>query len=217
MGKGWGGGRGREETPGRCPGWDAIPGDPISSAPHPPTMSISLVRELTRSETEERGSVLRSDSSCGGCPGTGAVFTALLPAGNLGKERQRLREEGPRAEGETARGSPGPPLLVDAAPGPCQPSMEAASWDAGRAGLQGRPGLCHRRLRATRCSPPSLPAQRGPGRCGRLVLPVLPPGRAGCQLVPRDLQHVAREHGSRSCAAHVPPAMSHPRRLQSPR
>ena len=27
------------------------------------TMSISLVRELTRSETEERGSVRRSDSS----------------------------------------------------------------------------------------------------------------------------------------------------------
>ena len=42
------------------------------------------MRELTRSETEERGSVRRSDSSWGVWPGTGAVFTAFPPAGNLG-------------------------------------------------------------------------------------------------------------------------------------
>lgn len=133
------GGRGEEPgVQGDARGRDAIPREPVPSASRPPTMSISLVRELTRSETEECGSVLRSDSSCGGCPGTGAVFTALPPAGNLGKERQRLRGEGPRAEGETARGSPGTlsrRMLL------CQPPREAAGRDAGRAGLQGCPGL----------------------------------------------------------------------------
>ena len=64
--------------------------DPHAPYPLPPallTISISLVRELTRSETEERGSVRRSDSSWGVWPGTGAVFTAFPPAGNLGAGR----------------------------------------------------------------------------------------------------------------------------------
>lgn len=111
---------------------------PWGAHPHhspSPTMSISLVRELTRSETEERGSVLRSDSSCGGCPGTGAVVTALPPAGNLGKERQGLRGEGLRAEGETVRGSPGT----------LSQRMLRLGWDAGLGCRDTR----HRRLRAT--------------------------------------------------------------------
>lgn len=66
-----------------------------------PTISISLVREFTRSETEECGSVLRSDSSCCVCPGTGAVFTALPPAGNLQREK-----ECPRAGPEGSRRCP---------------------------------------------------------------------------------------------------------------
>lgn len=73
----------------RCP---QAPHAPLP--PGPPallTMSISLVRELTRSETEERGSVRRSDSSWGVWPGTGAVFTAFPPAGNLGADEARMR------------------------------------------------------------------------------------------------------------------------------
>lgn len=132
-------GDGQEETPGQCPGWDAIPGELIPSAPHPPTMSISLVRELTRSETEERGSVLRSDSSCGGCPGTGAAFTALPPAGNLEKEKQCLLEERGREPRARQRGASRAP-----SPSGCRAwavPMEAASWDAGRTGLRECPGL----------------------------------------------------------------------------
>lgn len=120
-----------EETPS--------PGSATPAHPSPPTISISLVRELTRSETEERGSVLRSDSSCGGCPGTGAVFTALPPAGNLGKEKQRLRGRGGREAKARRRGAPRGTLSRRML------RLRAAGRDAG---MQGCPGLCHRRLRA---------------------------------------------------------------------
>lgn len=94
------------------------------SAPHPPTMSISLVRELTRSETEECGSVLRSDSSCGGCPGAGAAFPAFPPAGNLREERPWRRGAGSR--GRDREGLPGCPLPADTEPELCQHPTHSA-------------------------------------------------------------------------------------------
>lgn len=187
------------EMPGGCPGWDATPGEPVPSAPRPPTMSISLVRELTRSETEERGSVLRSDSSCGGCPGTGAVFTALPPAGNLREERQHLRGGGLRAGGETARGSPSPLL----------PAPGAAGGGAAMAAPQGHPGQCHRRLRATRCSSPA--PLRGGATAGAgdwFWVPPVPAGAPG-----PAAWHPAPGPPPPTC----PPATSYPQRRQSPR
>lgn len=111
--------------------------------PVAPTMSISLVREFTRSETEERGSVLRSDSSFCVCPATGAVFTALPPAGNLGKEKQRPRAGpgGPRGDARSL-GRPGGLDPGRAGLRRCRPPTAACGhpwWCQPGAGAQVRP------------------------------------------------------------------------------
>lgn len=117
--------------------------------PVAPTMSISLVREFTRSETEERGSVLRSDSSFCVCPGTGAVFTALPPAGNLGKEKQRPRAGPGRPRGDArSLGCPGGPDPGRAGLRRCRPPTAAC----------GHPWRCQPGASAQ--VSPSRPAQR---------------------------------------------------------
>lgn len=110
-------------------GWILTVETPKPGAPHPPTMSISLVRELTRSETEECGSVLRSDSSCGGCPGAGAAFPAFPAAGNLREERPWRRGAGSR--GPDCEGLPGHPLPADTEPRLCRRPTDAAGTRSG--------------------------------------------------------------------------------------
>lgn len=166
--------------------------------PVAPTMSISLVREFTRSETEERGSVLRSDSSFCVCPATGAVFTALPPAGNLGKEKQRPRAGpgGPRGDARSL-GRPGGLDPGRAGLRRCRPPTEACGhpwWCQPGAGAQVRP---HGQLtghaisparRSHRPRPP--PGTRGPLQhprlcCAHPVLAVwLHPGALCCSSVP---------------------------------
>lgn len=95
------------------------------------TMSISLVRELTRSETEERGSVRRSDSSWGVWPGTGAVFTAFPPAGNLeagGVQMSAGREVG--WAGHLGRDGSGTSSETQVATTSCRPAG-ATLWSQG--------------------------------------------------------------------------------------
>lgn len=136
-----------------------------------------------------------------------------LATGRQPGEREAVpfRGEGPRAKGETARGFPGTlsqrmPRL-GCADGGCRLGR-GQNRAAGMPGAVMPVAACHP------LQPTSLPAQRDPGRCGRLVLPTPPPGRAGCQPVPWDPRHGTSEHSSKS---HVPPATSQPRWPQSPR
>lgn len=186
---------------------------PRRACPHPPTISISLVRELTRSETEECGSVLRSDSSSGGCPGAGAVFTALPPAGNLGKERQRLRGEGRRAKGETGKGFPGTLSqrtlrLGCASPRRRLPAGRRAGLGAGMPAVVPPPAAC-RPLQPTSLPPPRGALAGTGSRCRRTS----PPSTAAGPTLPVS-QPQRRCQGTRPALRRLGPHQHPQLRLQ---